>query len=692
MAQSKARFLSSLLTTSGFVKDDRSQLAGSDGSIDSASLPVIANAMLAHSGITINDLTVALGDSQDLTTTNIAEGTRQYYTTARVDSDVTRQDLNMGGNRVLFANVYSAEGDLPSASTYHGMFAHVHGTGKGYFAHGGSWHKLLDESSSTTTDLTEGINKYFTEARARASMVQGTGLTYDSASGTISITNTGVTAGTYGSASLVPVFTVNAQGQIDSIGTVSVAGVSSINFDSSNGNFTINTADGQTFLDTITLDPYTTTDLSEGTNQYYTNARADARIALQVGANLDLSQKSTSDLSEGSNQYYTDARARAAVSGNKGLSYDTGSGEFNIDSENVRRMFSATGDLSYDSSTGIFSFDVESVYTKANFDSDFNVAMDSGSTDDLSEGSSNLYYTDTRARNAIGLHDQGGDGSLTYDSASGRFSYTGPSAAEARAHFSGSTGITLNSGAISITNSGVSAGTFGSATQVPQFSVNAQGQIDSAKNITIAGVTGVDFDSSNGTITVQTTGGNFTDVITLDPFTTANLTENTNLYYTDARARASVSVTDAGGDGSLSYNNSTGVLTYTGPSAAEVRAHLTANKGLSVSNGEFNIDSANVKGMFSAGGDLSYSNGVFSYTDSDRTASQIKGLFSGGTGVTYNDGAISIGQAVGTSDNVQFADVDASGNVVITGNLTVNGATVTNSATNTTIEDAFIEL
>jgi hypothetical protein len=692
MAQSKARFLSSLLTTSGFVKDDRSQLAGSDGSIDSASLPVIANAMLAHSGITINDLTVSLGDSQDLTTTNIAEGTRQYYTTARVDSDVTRQDLDMGGNKVLFANVYSSDSDLPNASSYHGMFAHVHGTGKGYFAHGGAWHKLLDESSSTTTDLTEGINKYFTEARARASMVQGTGLTYDSASGTISITNTGVTAGTYGSASLVPVFTVNAQGQIDSIGTVSVAGVSSINFDSSNGNFTINTADGQTFLDTITLDPYTTTDLSEGSNQYYTNARADARIALQVGANLDLSQKSTSDLSEGTNQYYTDARARAAVSGNKGLSYDTGSGEFNIDSENVRRMFSATGDLSYDSSTGVFSFDVEQVYTKANFDSDFNVAIDSGSTDDLSEGSSNLYYTDTRARNAIGLHDQGGDGSLTYDSASGRFSYTGPSAAEARAHFSGSTGITLSSGAISITNSGVSAGTFGSSTQVPQFSVNAQGQIDSAKNITIAGVTGVDFDSSDATITIQTTGGNFTDVISLDPFTTADLTENTNLYYTDARARNAIGLSDVGGDGSLSYDSGTGRFTFTGPSAAEVRAHLTANKGLSVSNGEFNIDSANVKGMFSAGGDLSYSDGVFSYTDSDRTATQIKGLFSGGTGVTYNDGAISIGQAVGTSDNVQFADVDASGNVVITGNLTVNGSTVTNSATNTTIEDALIEL
>ena len=58
---------------------------------------------------------------------------------------------------------------------------------------------------------------------------------------------------------------------------------------------------------------------------------------------------------------------------------------------------------------------------------------------------------------------------------------------------------------------------------------------------------------------------------------------------------ALLSVTDTGGDGSLSYNNTSGVFTYTGPSASEVRAHLTANKGLSVSSGEFNIDSANVR-------------------------------------------------------------------------------------------------
>ena len=70
--------------------------------------------------------------------------------------------------------------------------------------------------------------------------------------------------------------------------------------------------------------------------------------------------------------------------------------------------------------------------------------------------------------------------------------------------------------------------------------------------------------------------------------TTADLTENTNLYYTDARSRAAVSVTDSGGDGSLLYNSSTGVITYTGPSASEVRAHISvaSGSGLTFSGGE----------------------------------------------------------------------------------------------------------
>ena len=70
-----------------------------------------------------------------------------------------------------------------------------------------------------------------------------------------------------------------------------------------------------------------------------------------------------------------------------------------------------------------------------------------------------------------------------------------------------------------------------------------------------------------------------TDKLDFAGNTTTDLTESTNLYYTDARARASISVTDSGGDGSLSYNNSTGVITYTGPSASQVRAHLSVAVG-----------------------------------------------------------------------------------------------------------------
>jgi len=55
--------------------------------------------------------------------------------------------VDLPGKKVQFSNVYSTEGDLPSATDYHGMFAHVHATGLGYFAHGGNWVKLANSAS-----------------------------------------------------------------------------------------------------------------------------------------------------------------------------------------------------------------------------------------------------------------------------------------------------------------------------------------------------------------------------------------------------------------------------------------------------------------------------------------------------------------------------------------------------------------
>ena len=123
-------------------------------------------------------------DFASKSTSDLAEGTNLYYTDARAISAVQSQSINLGSNnitttgKILFSNVYATEGDLPSASTYHGMFAHVHATGKGYYAHSGNWIKLIDETSSTTTNLTEGSNLYYTDARVNALLGGGGGTTY----------------------------------------------------------------------------------------------------------------------------------------------------------------------------------------------------------------------------------------------------------------------------------------------------------------------------------------------------------------------------------------------------------------------------------------------------------------------------------------------------------------------------------
>jgi len=65
-----------------------------------------------------------------------------------------------------------------------------------------------------------------------------------------------------------------------------------------------------------------------------------------------------------------------------------------------------------------------------------------------------------------------------------------------------------------------------------------------------------------------------------------NVFTDTNFATT---VRSNISVTDSGGDGSLSYNSTTGVITYTGPGSTDVRAHFSAGTGVSISSGQISI-------------------------------------------------------------------------------------------------------
>ena len=91
----------------------------------------------------LSNLPAGTIDNADVNASAAIEGTK-------ISPDFGSQNITTTG-KVLFSNVYTNESDLPNASTYHGMFAHVHSTGHAYFAHGGAWHKLANISGADFT-------------------------------------------------------------------------------------------------------------------------------------------------------------------------------------------------------------------------------------------------------------------------------------------------------------------------------------------------------------------------------------------------------------------------------------------------------------------------------------------------------------------------------------------------------------
>ena len=376
---------------------------------------------------------------------------------------------------------------------------------------------------------------------------------------------------------------------------------------------------------------HTTSDLTEGTNLYYTDARVDARYAtLQADSNFietldgqngayyldynnltnvptvigsidDLSDvdtttnapttgqtiiwngtnfvpgnnfsqsdfdsaftaKDTDDLSEGTtNLYHTTARARASISATGSLSYDSGTGVVSYTQGNTDTVAEGSTNLYYtdaradaraqlkidalvDSSPGTLDTLNElaaALGDDANFATTMTTSL-AGKEPTITAGTTSQYYRDTRARAAISA-----TGSLSYNSSTGVISFT-----------QGNTDtVAEGSSNLYYTDARADAR---AQLKIDALVDSAPGTLDTLNELAAALGDDANFSTTiTNSIATKLAIADFNSTFDtrLGTKTTSDLTEGTNLYYTDARARASISAT-----GSLSYNSTSGVISFT---------------------------------------------------------------------------------------------------------------------------------
>jgi len=445
-----------------------------------------------------------------LDTDDVGEGTTNlYYTDARAESAAPVQSVNGATGTVSLTTTEISEGtNLYYTDARAGTAAPV----QSVFGRTGT--VSAQSGDYTTNQVTEGSNLYFTDARADAriaaadindlndvvitSVADNQALIYDSASSQWK--NEALPS--------APVSSVNGATGVVVLDTDDV------------GEGTTNLYYTEARFDT-SFSGKSTTNLSEGTNLYYTTNRFDSAF----------NGKDTDDLREGSaNLYFTDARADARIS----------AADINDLSDVVITSVADNQALIYDSASSSWknealpSAPVDSVNGATGI-----VVLD---TDDVSEGSTNLYYTDARASASAPVQSvNGATGSITLTTteiAEGTNLYFTTARADAQiaaADINDLNDVVITSVADNqalIYDSASSQWKNEALPSAPVSSVNGA-----------TGVVVLDTDDvGEGTTNLYYTEENFGNSFSGE--STTNLSEGTNLYFTDARADARIAAAD----------------------------------------------------------------------------------------------------------------------------------------------------
>jgi hypothetical protein len=203
--------------------------------------------------------------------------------------------------------------------------------------------QVSDISNHDTGDLSEGTNLYFTDTRAKDAVAAalGDGIEYESGDFNVKV-GTGLEIGG-GTGNEIVINRTTVDAWYDAAGAAATAQGAAEDY-----------ADG--LIETLsgTVDDLTTTDIAEGTNQYFTDERARNAIgtALTEGANIDITVDGVEDT-------ITVALVDDVVIPTTG-SLEVESNDFNVGADSVGLRTSDE----YTNAMGVFSMDADDDYAQ----------------------------------------------------------------------------------------------------------------------------------------------------------------------------------------------------------------------------------------------------------------------------------------------------------------------------------------